>query len=179
MSRVKIVLLCEDRTTDQFIRRFLRHRNFNPRDITTLPFPHGSGSGEAWVREQFPKELKAIRTQQNAYLIVALDADNGSVQRRRQQLNKVCREKKVPIRTSSDPVICAIPNRNIETWMAYLDGQAVDETTDYKGWPKDADKQAKAAADQLHTMCHEQQKLRNPAPPSLKAACKEYQILKR
>lgn len=54
MSGVKIVLLCEDQRTNSFVRNFLKHRNFKKgRDITTLVA--SSGSGEQWVRKQYPK----------------------------------------------------------------------------------------------------------------------------
>ena len=52
-----IVLLCEDRQTDSFVRRFLWHRNIRRHDIHTKPIPHGKQSGEQWVRTQFPKAL--------------------------------------------------------------------------------------------------------------------------
>ena len=52
MSGVKIVLLCEDKQTDSFVCNFLKHRNFEGRDITTLSLPASSGSGEQWVRKQ-------------------------------------------------------------------------------------------------------------------------------
>ena len=61
MSRVHITLLCEDSQTDAFVRRFLKRRNFRRHEITTLPLPAGSQSGEQWVRTRYPRELKAIR----------------------------------------------------------------------------------------------------------------------
>ena len=79
MSGVRIVLLCEDSQTDAFVRRFLKRRNFAGRDIETLPLPSGRQSGEQWVRERYPDELKAIRGKQNAYLIVVTDADADSI----------------------------------------------------------------------------------------------------
>ena len=78
---VRIVLLCEDAATDRFVRRFLSKRNFNRRDIQTLPFT--SGSAEYWVRKRYPNELKAIRSWQNAFLIVVIDADTHTTQARR------------------------------------------------------------------------------------------------
>jgi len=75
MSGVTIVLLCEDKQTDSFVRRFLKHRNFKYRDIRTVSLSAGSGSGEQRVREQYPRQLKAIRQRKQAYLIVVIDAD--------------------------------------------------------------------------------------------------------
>ena len=88
---VEIVLLCEDQSTNTFVRRFLRGRQFKARDITTLPLPHGSQSGEQWVRAKYPGQLKAIRSRQGACLIVVLDADRHTTQQRRAQLDEECR----------------------------------------------------------------------------------------
>ena len=83
----KIVLLCEDADTDRFARRFLSHRNFKARDIHTVELPDGKHSGEQWVRTRYPAELKAIRSRQNAFLFVVVDADNRTTEARRSQLN--------------------------------------------------------------------------------------------
>lgn len=173
---VRIVLLCEDTATDTFVRRFLRRRQFKARDITTLPIPHGSQSGEQWVRQKYPSELKAIRSRQNAFLIVVIDADTYTTQARRSQLDDECRNKKVPVRGPKDPAIIIVPRRNIETWFAYLDGESVDETVDYSTYKA---KDPRPFAEELYRMCHEAQKLRPPVPPSLDESCREYRKLER
>jgi len=171
---VRIVLLCEDAATDRFVRRFLFKRNFNRRDIQTLPFT--SGSAEYWVRKRYPNELKAIRNWQNAFLIVVIDADTHTTQARRSQLDAECRTQKIPARKPADPVIIIVPRRNIETWFAYLDGISVDETVDYSAYKS---KDPRPFAEELYRMCHEAQKLRQPVPPSLDESCQEYRKLER
>ncbi len=132
MSGVRITLLCEDSQTDAFVRRFLRRRNFGARDVRTLPLPKGRQSGEQWVRQRYPAELRAIRGRQGAYLIVVTDADDRSTNERRAQLGAACAEQGVPVRTGEDPVLLIVPRRNIETWLAYLDaGEPVDEEVKY------------------------------------------------
>lgn len=173
---VRIVLLCEDAATDTFVRRFLRRRQFKARDITTLPLPHGSQSGEQWVREKYPSELKAIRSRQDAFLIVVIDADTHTTQARRSQLDNECRTQQVPPRKPADPAIIIVPRRNIETWFAYLDGESVDEIVDYRAYKS---KDPRPFAEELYRMCHEAQKLRAPVPPSLDEACQEYRKLER
>ena len=111
MSGVNITLLCEDSQTDAFVRRFLRRRNFRGRDIRTLPLPAGNQSGEQWVRERYPTELKAIRTRQRAYLLVVTDADVLSTETRRAQLEAACDEKQIPPRDDDDPVLVIVPRR--------------------------------------------------------------------
>ena len=173
---VRIVLLCEDTATDTFVRRFLRRRQFKARDIRTLPIPHGSQSGEQWVREKYPSELQAIRSRQNAFLIVVIDADTHTTQTRRSQLDDECNAEQVPARKPADPVIIIVPRRNIETWFAYLDGESVDETVDYNAYKS---KDPRPFAEELYRMCHEYQQLRPPVPPSLSESCQEYRKLAR
>ncbi len=177
MSGVSVVLLCEDKQTDTFVRRFLRHRNFGSRDIRTLPLPNARQSGEQWVRERYPDQVKAIRGRQQAYLIVVTDADSGSTDDRRRQLDAACRQMDVPRRSGTDPVLVIIPRRNIETWLAYLEGNDVDEDRHYRKLKREGD--CAEHARQLHLMCHEKQRLREPAPASLKEACEEYSRLQR
>ena len=167
----KVVLLCEDLQTDVFVRRFLARRNVKSRDIVTCPLPDGGQSGEQWVRTRFPEELKRIRRRQRALLIVVIDADIGSTGDRHTQLEKQCREAGVESRMPGDPVIVAVPRRNIETWFEYLRGNPVDETADYPRLRRESD--CRPFADQLHEMCDRQQRLDDPAPPSLREVCEE------
>lgn len=176
MSGVRVISLCEDLQTDVFVRRFLRRR-FPRREFRPLVPPPGSQSGEQWVREQYPDQLRAIREKKKAYLIVVIDADNGTTSRRRAQLDAACDEKKIPKRKASDPVLMVVPRRNIETWLAYLGGATVDEDTKYRGLQHARD--CGPHANRLYAMCHEAQRLDEGAPPSLREACKEYPRLQR
>lgn len=179
MGRVsaKVILLCEDSQTDVFVRRFLSRRNIKNRDIFTCPLPDGEQSGEQWVRTRFPEELKRIRRRQRALLVVVIDADVGSTGDRHRQLEQQCREAGVRRRTPEDPVIVAVPRRNIETWFEYLRGNPVDETIGYPRLRKERD--CKPFADRLHDMCHEQQRFDEPAPASLREVCEGYGKLRK
>lgn len=178
MSGVKIILFCEDQQTNSFVRNFLKHRNFKKgRDITTLLA--SSGSGEQWVRKQYPKQLNAIRNRKNAYLIVVIDADIHTLDYRHQQLKQECEENHISPRNSSDiNVLHIIPRRNIETWLKYLENENnIDESVQYPKLKRPGD--CKEHAENLYNMCHVQQQLREPAPPSLREACNEYHKLQR
>ena len=177
MSGVRVVLLCEDAQTSAFVRRFLKRRNFGPRDVNTLPLPAGRQSGEQWVRQRYPSELKAVRARQNAYLIVVIDADAQTTAARRAQLDAACDEEQIPRRGDQAPVLLIVPRRNIETWLAYLGGREVDEDTTYPRLRREGDCDAHAA--ELYRMCHEAQRLDESAPPSLREACGEYAKLRR
>lgn len=179
MSGVSIVLLCEDKKTETFVRTFLRHRNFKRHDIETLPLPGSDGgAGEQWVREKYPEQLKAIRQQPNAYLIVVIDADDGTIDKRHRDLEEACEAESISPRNNRDKnVLHIIPRRNIETWLAYLDGENVNETTDYK--TKCRNLCPKECAHHLYDMCHVDQRLRKPVPDSLLRTCEEYRKLQR
>lgn len=177
MSGVSVILLCEDAQTDAFVRRFLKRRNFRGRDVTTFKLPHGRGSGEQWVRERYPRELQAIRQRQGACLIVVTDADGHSTESRRAQLDAKCDEKGIPRRNDGDRVLVIVPRRNIETWLAYLAGGEVDEETRYPRLKREGD--CDWHAEELYRMCHKKQRLREPAPPSLREACDEYRRLRQ
>ena len=141
------------------------------------PLPDGGQSGEQWVRIRFPEELRKIRRRQRTLLVVVIDADVGSTGDRHTQLEQQCREVGVERRTAEDSVIVAVPRRNIETWFEYLRGSPVDETIDYPRLRSEGD--CKPLADRLHGMCYEQQRLDEPAPPSLREVCEEYGRLRR
>ena len=174
----KFVLLCEDTQTESFVRCFLRRRNIRRRDVFTKALPHGRQSGEQWVRTQFPKELKAIRTRQDAWLLVVIDADTRTTGETHDWLDAECRNCGVGARNREDPVVVAVPKRNIETWFAFLKtGETPDENRRYRRLERRRD--CHPLADKLFRMCHEEQKLPPSAPPSLVSACSEYRKLKR
>ena len=177
MSGVEIILLCEDKQTNTFVRRFLQLRKFGRRHIHTLPLPDGAQSGEQWVRKSYPRELKAIRQTQGKLLIVVIDADKNTTERRHEQLRSECIRQDIPPRSESDKVLHIIPRRNIETWFAYLGGADVDEDTQYPRLNHESD--CAEHARRLYKMCQEEQRLREPAPPSLRDACDEYLRLQR
>lgn len=195
MSGVEIVLLCEDQQTNSFVRNFLKHWNVKGRNITTLRLPASRGAGEKWVREQYPKELKAIRAirdrrkksrnirnRKNAYLIVVIDADIHTLDYRHQQLKQECEENHILPRNSSDiNVLHIIPRRNIETWLKYLENENnenVDESIKYPKLkrPRDCKKHAKNLYN-MYCNRQKQKQLCEFAPDSLRKACNEYRKL--
>ncbi len=173
-SRVEVVLLCEDEQTACFGRRFLRERGFQNRQLRELVAPAGKGSGEQWVRESLPGELRALRSARSRALIVLTDADTITVEKRKKTLEVKCSEEKVPWRGPQEPVMVLVPARNIETWLAYLRGETVDESRVYPKYKAEADCREQARA--LAAMC-EAGKLREPDPASLVDACEEWRRL--
>ena len=176
---VQIVLLCEDRQHEVFARRFLKKAGWSMRELRVEKAPQGRGAGEQYVRHRFPTELADFRRRavRSKALLVLLDGDKRGIQGRRDDLDGACELRGIPARRDDDQAVVLIPTRSIETWFAYLDGDTVDEKdTVYRRLSKPSDCQRHV--DALTDMCQRQQ-LRNPAPPSLIAACKEYVRLRR
>ena len=176
MSRsVRIVLLCEDRRHETFTRRFLNEQGWNVRHLRPVISPPGRGSAERFVREQFPRELKALRAKggEEVYLIVMIDGDNVGVAARRASLTSACAEQDIPTPGDDDRVLICVPTWNIETWLAYLGGEAVDEASnDYRHQAPEGN-ELRQRARYLSTMCRNRD-LRSPSPPSLDDACARY-----
>ena len=171
---VQIVLLCEDQQHEVFARRFLKKAGWGIRELRVEKAPQGRGAGEQYVRHRFPTELADFRrrTLRSKALIVLLDGDKRGMQGRLDDLAGACELRGIPVRQDDDRVFVLIPTRSIETWFAYLDGDTVDEKdTVYRRLSKPSECQRHV--DAVTDMCQRQQ-LRNPAPPSLIAACKEY-----
>lgn len=170
VRRARIVLLCEDKQQEVFVRRFLKPRTNHP--IRVVSAPPGEGSGEQFVREQYPRELRALRAATvNAVLVVMIDGDATGLTGRKRQLRESCAQFGIPPRRDGDRVVVLIPQRSIETWLAYLDGTTVDETTGYRRLERPRDCKRHVLA--LSEMCRHGE-LRAPAPPTLTAACEAY-----
>lgn len=172
---VQIVLLCEDTQHETFARRFLEERGWSTRRLRVEKAPGGRGSAEQFVRARFPSELTAYRQRRHAVtqaLIVILDGDNRGEQQRRAQLDEACRSEQVEVRQPDERVLVLVPTWNIETWLAYLDGQVVDEAE--SNYPRlRRPRECQSRVETLAAMCQDR-RLREPAPPSLEAACTEY-----
>ncbi len=171
---VQLVVLCEDTQHETFIRRFLKRDGWITRRLRVEKSPCGKGAAEQFVRERFPKELSAYRSRKyiEQALIVMLDGDSVGVNARLRSLDNSCRSQKVAVRSDNERVDIFVPNWRIETWFAYLACEDVDETkSDYPELehPRDCQK----FVERLLEMCRSG-KLKQPEPPSLRSACREY-----
>jgi hypothetical protein len=173
--RVQLVLLCEDKQHEVFARRFLSEMGWEMRAIRVEKAPNGRGAGEQFVRKRFPLELKAHRSRPASQaLVVMMDGDSEGGGPRLQQLAKACRDAGVPERADHERVALLVPTWNIETWLAYLDGDPVDERrSTYRKLAHE--RECQRHVESLVQMC-KARKLREPAPASLVAACDEYNV---
>ena len=175
MKPAQVIVLCEDKQQQVFVRRFMKSKTNHP--IRMISPPQGRGSGEQFVREQYPRQLRALRAATvNAVLIVMIDGDAAGLVGRIRQLDESCRLSRITPRTDADRVVLLVPERNIETWLAYLDGTTVDDATNYPKLGKQS--HCKEHVRALAAMCDGRQ-LRQPAPQSLIAACGEYRSVLR
>lgn len=170
--RVRCVVLCEDSQHEVFARRFLEKKGYDSREIRVLKSPGGRGAAEQFVRTRFPEELTFLRSRANQLLVVFVDGDAAGLTQRMRQLDEECRKTNVQKRSGDEGVLIFVPTWNIEAWLAYLDGGNVSEGKgDYPrlARPRDCTRHVSM----LYEMCS-RQKLREPAPPSLQEACREY-----
>ena len=136
MARIsQVVVLVEDERHQRLIYRYLQRLNYSSRDIRFEPLPSGRGCGEQWVRERYANAVRAYRArsaQANTALIVAIDADTGDTNRRVRQLVSALSGLALMPRTAEEKIVHLIPKRNIETWILNLNGNEVDEETDFR-----------------------------------------------
>ena len=141
---VRVVVLVEDEQHDRFAYRVLLQLGFHYRDIRVVPYPQGRRSGEQWVRENYPGQVKAHRRKasfQRVGLVVLIDADTRTVAHRHNQLAQKLQKAGLKARSGEEAIIIWVPKRNIHTWVAYLLDREVDvnEQDDYERLVRDED----------------------------------------
>ena len=67
----RFIILCEDRQQEVFARHFLVSCDVHPRRIRINISPKGQGSGEQYVRQEYPREVKLYRSK-SPYLAIGL-----------------------------------------------------------------------------------------------------------
>lgn len=171
----QVIILCEDTQQECFVRRFLKIASgIEGKMLRVVKNPSGKGSGEQFVREHFPIELKAFRlraAKAKTDLIVVIDADTSTISQRKQKLNTACSEKNINERQKNERVSFIIPKRNIETWIHHLEGKVTNEKSAYSKLPIESDCQT--AVDHLYKICSDGTGQAD-LPDSLLDACLEY-----
>jgi hypothetical protein len=179
MSRdVQLVLLCEDSQHEAFARKFLRGMGWDQRKFRVEKAPKGDGSGEQFVRLRYPEELSGLRQNSNRVkrsMLVMIDGDRFGYQERIRSLDAECEKEKVTARAKDDSVAVFVPTWNIETWLAYLGGEKVDETR--SNYPRleragDCKEQVQALVKMFKSG-----EFDSPCPSSLEMAFMEYSRL--
>ena len=131
----QIILLCEDQAQERLTRNYLKICKVQQIERILKPLVVGSFSQ---VLDQFPRELHACRQRHkvraNTLLIVLIDADNHSVEERRDQLLDRVKSARLDEFGANEPAVLLIPKRHIETWICALLCQTVTEEEDCKSW---------------------------------------------
>ncbi len=129
--RVQYILVCEDQQQETFVRWFLREMGLvdNRYQLRVEKAFAGQGSAEQFVRQKYVTELEVgRRSHVDCTLILVIDGDRYGVEGRLRQLDRDCEAGGVGVKSSEDKVAVFIPTWNIETWLAYLDGEVVNES---------------------------------------------------
>ena len=106
------------------------------------------------MRERFVKEIAYYRARRHRVeqaLVVLIDADGRDVAARIEQIESACIAAGDKGRQRDERVAIFVPARNIETWLAYLDGKTVSEDDPYPRLRRERDCQRHV--DRLYDMC--------------------------
>jgi hypothetical protein len=171
----QVVVLCEDRAHEIFVLRLLKSGwHVKSRAIRVPPYPCGKGSGKKYVEDNLAREVQSCRARHaSTVLLVVRDADEQTVDKVASVLN----EKIVPPRKKGESIAYIIPKWHIQTWIAYLDGMAIDEA-DKETYKNNYGKISESKAvhtliDSLAQDCRGRETLDSP-PDSLQSACMEF-----
>jgi hypothetical protein len=175
-----VIVLVEDKRQQQLIFRYLRRIGLEVHAMRFL-LPY-AGSGEQWVRERLPIELREYRRRSaraETKLIAVIDADNSTLPERLAQLDHKLQENGVePIRMDAEQVARLVPKRNIETWILCLNGNAVEEgEADYKRKRNDWDSLIQPAANTLYEWSRPKNRIPHHCVPSLRHGVSELRRL--
>lgn len=171
----QIIILCEDKAHEVFAKRFLKRGwGVKPRAIRVPPYPGKKGSGKNHVLDKISLEAEALRRRHaSTILLVIQDADELSVDQVRSNLDA----KLLHPRDNAESIAYIIPKWHIETWIAYLHGENVnegDKETYKKKYGKiSVLKDVHPFINGLADFCRENIQLESP-PNSLVAACEEF-----
>ena len=78
------VLLCEDKEHERFFRRLLEKKWFGRGKVQVNRIPNRRGAGDAWVLENYVKEVRHARSKraENYALVVVIDGDRFGLRER-------------------------------------------------------------------------------------------------
>lgn len=176
MSRESLVIvLAEDVAQQQFARRCLYLQGYTIHQLRFEKLP--SGTGEQWVRERYPNAVSAYRERASRVataMVTVIDADTGTVAHRSAQLQSALSESAIDARRDQEKIVHLIPKRNIETWVAFLNGRDVNEVDDYKHEVKAEGLQPKSAAQAFFSRSRQPDPPANALLPSLRDGLREW-----
>ena len=170
-TKAQVFILCEDTVHYHFTKKYFELLGFNSRNIRGEYNPKGRsvGSGAKYVQDNYQKQLKAFHSKINhleSILVIVIDDDT------KEHIKKL---HQIYPRLHDEKVLIFSPKRNIESWFYYIDGNFIDEFTDYKNNYRNA-KPTEFAKKLKNEICING--LPENAPSSLHHACHELNRLK-
>lgn len=171
----RVIVLAEDDRQQRLVRRYLYRLGYEIKEIRFADLPNGRGSGEQWVRARYANEVREYRSRsaRAKTLLIAIDADTETVERRRSQLDELLTTP----RTGAEMIVHLIPKRNVETWVLCLIGEIVTEEMDYR--QRKLDEQIKPAANALFDWSRIAAKIPASCLPPLSVAISELRRLEK
>lgn len=173
------IILAEDVEQQNLVRRYLQ-RCGHKSGLYFVPLAAKSpgGSGEKYVRDQYPRQVQAYRSalgrRASALLIVIVDADKVTTHHRASQLSEALAASEMEDRKKGELIVVLIPKRHVETWIRALLGNQVDEEEDYKK-PEPTPIEIREAAETLYGWTRPGAGPGPTSPPSLTASLPEWQ----
>lgn len=165
------ILLIEDKAHHRFAYHFLCAKGMERRRITSHMAPPGHNSAEQWVREQFPRFVKKLRScHTKILLVVMVDADTKSVAQRKDQLLVAVPNQNLESLGPDKHILFVIPKRNIETWVHFLQKNVIDEEADYHDNYKNV-----SYNEVIDILLKDSKTIIENAPPSLLDAYQQWQ----
>lgn len=131
MRSDRFQILCEDPGHEGLVRRWLRNLGIASRQLAFVIAPSGRGSGEAFVKKQFPEFVRKARSkirQQGLGFIVMIDGDARGCLARKNDLELELMRSHMARREAELRVAIFVPTWNVETWLLYFSGYAVEES---------------------------------------------------
>ena len=113
----------------------LQGLGYHPRKLRLLAPPAEKSGGATFVLQRYPVEAAELRRkatfQKSLRLLVIIDADQGDVDKRLDELDARLEAADQPKRGDDEGIAILVPNRNIETWIHWLREEPVDGSTQY------------------------------------------------
>lgn len=178
---IDCLVLREDNQHSTFMRAVLKELGFDGWRLRDVPRQAGKGAGEQFVRMTLAETLDSHRrrsTKVRTLLFVLIDADTETISERRRELEAAIAARGLKPIGPEEGAAILIPKRNIETWLAYLEGESVDEITIYpkSGTTIACSRQAKRFVEHLRSK-QAGEPLPIDSPPSLVEALEQLALI--
>jgi hypothetical protein len=175
----KIIPLCEDDAQQRLAFEYMKHCGINTKyNVDRIVISRlRKGSAKQGVIQEFPRQLHACRQRSSrvrTQLVVFVDADEESVEKREQQLWDSVSKAGYDERQDGDSIVLLIPRWHVETWIRALLGQPVTEDQPCKGWDEPSREEMRLAARAAYEWARENATPGPTCVPSLKRALPEW-----